>query len=190
MDLSTLPDEELFSQFKQDRSPDYFAELFRRHEPHVVDKCYRHLKDRDDAQDVSQEVFLRLFTKSHTYQAHLPFKPWLNRIISNRCKDHIKQDKTGLHQEISRKIADTLEEEIDTESVKRPTVEILEELLDKISGRNKLILTLKYKQHWSIKEIAQTLSLSENTVKSYLKRAREELQKLLDHYSDSSSDYH
>lgn len=119
---------------------------------------------------------------------YLPFKPWLNQIISNRCVDHIKQDKKELHQEISKKIADTIEEEIDAESVNRPTVEILEELMEKISGRNKLILTLKYKQHWSIKEIAQTLNLNENTVKSHLKRAREELQKLLDRYADSSSD--
>ena len=184
MDLFTLTDEELFDRFKQDRSPDSFAELFRRHEPHVTDRCYRHLRDRDDAKDVSQEVFLRVFTKSHTYQVHLPFKPWLNRIIHNRCIDHVKQDKTELHQEISRKIADTIEEEIDIESVSRPTTEILEELLEQVSGRNKLILTLKYKQHWSIKEIAYTLNLDENTVKSYLKRAREELQKLLVKYAE------
>ena len=95
MDLSTLPDEELLSQFQQDRSSDFFAELFRHHEPHVIDKCYRHLKDRDEAKDVSQEVFLRVFTRYHTYQPHLPFRPWLNRIVSNRCIDHIKQNKQG-----------------------------------------------------------------------------------------------
>ncbi|MGB3589068.1 MAG: RNA polymerase sigma factor [Tunicatimonas sp.] len=130
---------------------------------------------------------MRVFTKSHTYQTHLPFKPWLHKIISNRCTDHIKQDKTNLHQEISSKIADTIEEEIDTESVIRPTTEILEDLLEKVSGRSKLILTLKYKQHWSIREIAQTLNLNENTVKSHLKRTREELQKLLEQYSNSFS---
>ncbi|MGB3589069.1 MAG: hypothetical protein WBA23_21155 [Tunicatimonas sp.] len=53
MNLSTLSDGELLSQFQQDRSPDFFAELFRRYEAHVIDKCYRYLKDRDDAQDVS-----------------------------------------------------------------------------------------------------------------------------------------
>ena len=132
-------------------------------------------------------MFLRLFTKSHTYKPDLPFKPWLNRIISNRCIDHLKQDKTELHQEISSKIADTLEEEIDTELANRPTTEILEELLERISGQDKLILTLKYKQHWSIKEIARALNLNENTVKSRLKRAREELQKLLAQYSNASA---
>ena len=186
MNLSTLPDEELLNQFKQDRNPDFFAELFRRHESHVLKKCYRHLKDEDDAKDVSQEVFVRLFTKSHTYQPNLPFEPWLNRIISNRCTDHIKQDKTELHEEISRKIVDNIEEEIDTEEVNRPTVEILEELLERVDGEDKLILLQKYRYGWSIKQIAQSLKLNENTVKSRLKRTREELQRLLIRYSNSS----
>ena len=66
MDLSILPDEELLNRFKESHNPDFFSELIRRYEPYVLKNCYQHLKSKDDAQDVSQEVFLRLFTKSHT----------------------------------------------------------------------------------------------------------------------------
>ena len=186
MDLSVLPDEELLHQFQQHGAPIFFSELVRRHEPEVLRRCYQHLKDRDNAKDVSQEVFLRLLTKSASYQPGLPFKPWLGRIVHNRCMDHLKQDKKDLHQEISSRIADTLEEEIDTEGVMRPTVEILQELLEKVSGEEKLILLLKYEQRWPVLAIQKSLNLNENTVKSRLKRSREKLKALLTQYSEAS----
>lgn len=186
MNLSRLSDEELLHRFQEYGTANFFSELVRRYEAEVLKKCYQRLRDREAAKDVSQEVFLRLLTRSGTYQAGLPFKPWLGRIIHNRCIDHLKQDKTGLHQEISHKIVDTLEEEIDTEDITRPTVEILQELLEKVSGEEKLILLLKYEQQWSIQTIQQSLELSESAVKQRLKRSREKLQRLLTQYSQAS----
>ena len=185
MNYATLSDEELLEEFKQNNDPKSFAELVRRHEVKIVERCYQRLKNREDAQDVSQEVFLRLLTKSHTFRAGLPFEPWLNTIINNRCRDHVKQDKAELHEEISNKIVDTLEEEIDTEEVDRPTVEILQKLLEQVSGEAKLILLLKYEQGWSIKTIQESLGLEESAVKQRLKRSRDKLRKLLDQYSSN-----
>ena len=186
MNLSTLSDEELLNQCKQPDNRLAFAELFCRHEPYVLRECYRYLKNREDTQDVSQEVFLRLLTRSHTYRAELPFKPWLGTIIRNRCFDHLRQDKTALHQEISIKIADTLEEEINTEEVARPTTEILQELLEKVDGQTKLILVMKYEQGWSIRAIQDALRMEENAVKQRLWRSRKKLQKLLAQYANVS----
>jgi RNA polymerase sigma-70 factor (ECF subfamily) len=187
MDVTTYSDEELFGKFQQNQDPHLFSELARRYTLHILKKCQQHLKNMEDAQDVSQEVLLRLLTKAHTYQAHLPFRPWLNQVIHNRCMDHLQQDKQRLHQEISTKIVDTVEEVEDTETVMRPTTEILEELLEKMSGEDKLLLVLKYQQRWSVQAIQQLLNLNENTIKSRLKRNREKLQQLLAQYSESSS---
>ena len=189
MDLSILPDEELLSLFNRHRTPALFSELVRRHQSQVLEKCRQYLKDEDDAKDVSQEVFLRLFTKSYTYRSPLPFKPWLGQIIHNRCVDHLKQDKNDLHQEISQRIADTIAEEMDTEAVSVPTIEVLHELLasEEVGGEDKFILLLKYEQHWSVQAIAASLRLNENTVKSRLKRSREKLRGLFAQYSSSSA---
>ena len=185
MNLSALSDEKLYEQFQQNYDPKGFTELVKRYEPYVIRKCYYHLKNHDDIQDVAQEVFIRLLTKAHTYRSEAPFKPWLNTIIHNRCTDHINQDKHVLHQEISNKIADTLEEEIDTKTITHPTTEILQKLLERVSGEEKLILLLKYEQQWSIKAIQEALNLSESAVKQRLKRSREKLQKLLDYYTNA-----
>ena len=183
MDFSTLSDADLLNEFRQSNDPQPFTELVRRHETKVIKRCYQRLGDKNEAQDVSQEVFLRLLTKAHTYRSNLPFEPWLNTIVNNRCRDHLKQDKAELHQEISDKIVDTLEEEIDTEDITRPTVEILQELLEQVSGEAKLILLMKYERGWSVKAIQESLGIEESAVKQRLKRSRDKLRRLLDQHS-------
>ena len=188
INFSTFSDEDLYVPFGKDINPDAFTELVRRHGPNVKRKCLEQLNDEDHANDVSQEVFLRLLTKPHTYKAGLPFKPWLNTIINNRCHDHLRQDKTALHDEVSFKILDMVEVEVevDTEEVNRPTIEILRKLMEQLSGEAKLILLLKYEQGWSIKTIQESLGLEESAVKQRLKRSRDKLQVLLEKYSDAS----
>lgn len=164
-----------------------FAELMRRHESEILKKCYLRLKNRQDAQDVSQEVLIRLFTRAATYQPELPFKPWLGKIIQNRCNDHLNNDKTALREEISARMADRIEEEINTDEVDRSTPEILQELLEKAGGSTKSILMLKYGEGYSIQQIQQVLGLKESAVKQQLKRAREKMRKLFAQYAKRSS---
>lgn len=188
MDITTCSDEELLRQFQQKQDPHLFSELIRRYTPYILNKCHQQLKNKEDALDVSQEVLLRLLTKAHTYQTHLPFRPWLHQIIHNRCVDHLQQNKKRLHQEISDKIVNLIEDVEDTEAVVRPTTEILEELLERISGEDKLLLVLKYQQRWSVQDIQRVLPLNENTIKSRLKRNREKLQQMLAQYLDTSKE--
>jgi RNA polymerase sigma-70 factor (ECF subfamily) len=183
MDFTPLSDEDIIHLFRKNPNHKAFAELVRRHQNTIIKQCKKQIKDPDVTQDISQEVWIRVLTKAHQFRAESSFSNWLKTIVHNRCIDHINKNKQALHQEISQKIVDTLEEEIDTEQIPQPTTEILKELLEKISGEEKLILLLKYEQRWSIKAIQQALNLEESTVKQRLKRSRDKLQKLLDQYS-------
>ncbi len=77
-----------------------------------------------------------------------------------------------------------MQEEMETEDIVKPTVELLEELMEKISGQGKLVLLLKYHKGWSIKEIQNSLEVSESTVKMRLSRSREKINYLFDVYID------
>lgn len=188
MELFQLKDEEIAMQFKDNPNPKFFSELFRRHHQKIVQKCYRYLKDEEAAKDVSQEVLVRVFLKIDGFEQRACFTTWLYTIIRNRCADHIKKDKKGLNQEISREIIENLKEEVETDSPGEITIELLEELVEKLRGGDKSILLLKYKEGWSIKEIQQSLNLSEGVVKMRLSRAKERLQKLLkDYYHRNNS---
>ncbi len=184
MDLSSLSDEALIVQIRQHAPENYdptlLSILFERHRERVVRTCCYYLKDRDAADDIAQEVWIRVLTRLHQFRTEASFIPWLLGIVHNRCQSHIRQSKRALHREISQKIVDSLEDELDTENINKPTVEILEDLMENISGEEKLLLSLKYQQGWSIKTIAQSLGLSEDTVKKRLSRTRAKVEKLLE----------
>jgi len=103
--------------------------------------------------------------------------------VRNRCINHKKKNNKHFHQEISRSLIEKFEDKIDTDTLNKPTIEILEELLEKISGEGKLILLLKYKEGWSIETIQKSLNLSESAVKMRLSRIKGKLNVLLEKYS-------
>ena len=189
MDHFQLSDAALIIQFRQtdpnDGTHKLLAVLYQRHQQSVVRKCYYYLRDWEAAQDVSQEVWIRVLAKLHQFHTGADFTPWLFGIVHNRCRDHIRQDKRLLDQEISRKIADSLAEDLNTEGLDQPLSEILVELMEKISGEEKLLLSLKHEQGWTSKAIAQSLGISEDNVKKRVSRARQKLRKLLDQYQQN-----
>ncbi len=181
MSPDQLDDETTIARFRQDSeqdNPRLLAELVRRFQSEVVKECYRYVKNQEEAQDVSQEVWIRVITKLPQYDNTQPFRPWLFTIVKNRCIDHLRQNKQQLHQELSLKISDSLQEEMEAEEDIAPTVELLEALMEKISGQGKLVLLLKYYQGWTIKEIQHSLGVSKSTVKMRLARSREKIQHL------------
>ncbi len=144
MNLSHLTDQELIDRLRQQMEPRLLNELLTRHQKPIVQGCYRHLKNHDEAQDVAQEVMIRNMTKLPSFRGDGTFTAWRDKIIYNRCADHLKQDKGLLHQEISEKIIDSLADELDADNEEIPTVEELSELMEQISGEAKRILLLKY----------------------------------------------
>ncbi len=190
MELTNLSDEVLVTHYRQEgrdpRDHKLLAELVRRHETLVISACARHVKDRETARDVAQEVWIRVLTKLDQFQPEKgTFENWLFIIVRNRCHDHLRRDKRHLDEEISRNIVDRLEDELDTEGVVKPTVEILQELMERISGEEKRLLSLRYEQGYSTKEIQHVMGLSESCVKTRVARARHKLQQLLDKHRET-----
>ena len=179
MPRSALSDEALAFQFRDTADPALFAELMQRHQANVIRQCQHYVRDYATAQDLSQEVFMRVHTKIHTFQGKSSYTTWQHTIVERRCLDHLKNDKTKMNQEISERIIATLAEEWEDESDKL-TIEILQELMKKISGEDKHLLTKKYQENWSVKEIKQALGLSESVIKTRLHRIKAKLHKLLE----------
>ena len=177
--LADQSDEFLVRSCQAAMHPAPFNELVRRYRPRIVRWCYVYLHDADEAQDVTQEVFIRLLTRLPTYRHEVPFVAWLQIIVRNRCLDHLRQDKRALHQELSEHIAAPWEEELDTEAVSVPTEALVYQLLNELSGESKLVLLLRYREGYSVKQLAELLLVSEAVVRKRLQRARDRMQALL-----------
>ncbi len=89
MNTHQLEDETIIAQFGQENSrednPKLLAELVRRFQKDVVKECSHYVKDKDEAQDVAQEVWIRVITKLHQFDRTKKFRPWLFTIVKNRC---------------------------------------------------------------------------------------------------------
>ena len=122
---------------------------------------------------------MRVFTRMATYRHEAPFAGWLRTIVHHRCMDHRRANKTRLHQE-SGYIAERLGEELDTDELEVPLEELLEKGLEKVSGEEKLLRLLKYREGWSYQEIRETLNLTEGAATMKIVRAKANLQKFLE----------
>lgn len=140
--------------------------------------CYRiaftQMKTKSDAEDVVQEVFLRLLKYRPGFESLDHEKAWMIRTTLNLCRDVLKSrwSSTIRMEELSME---------DKNSFKNPYVETDETLwiLLELPHMYRICLYLFYYEDYSIKEIAQALKEPENTIKTRLKRGRELLKKKL-----------
>ena len=141
--------------------------IFRRYADMIYRVALHNLDDPADADDILQEVCLILLTKKLPEdEEHL--KSWLIRVTINKCRD--------LSRSFWRRNRKSIDDYEDIEAEKPP--EIMAEL-QSLSESYRNIIYLYYYEEYTVSEIAQLLRMNVNTVKSGLRRARDQLKKLL-----------
>lgn len=170
-----ISDEELVHILQGDGNLAYFSLLSQRHEERILKKCKSYVKDQDTAEDLCQEILIKIFLNLKSFREEAKFTTWLFAIIHNTCMDHLRKDKKrSAHKVITEKMSDEVADMIDgvDEIPEELSIQILDHLLEVISPEEKMLLLLKYKEKHSIKDIQESLGLSESAVKMRLKRAR------------------
>ncbi len=163
-----------------------WEELVRLHTRRVYSVCYRFTGTETEAQDLTQEVFLRVFRTLRTFRAgEGSFSVWLNRLTRNLLIDHYRRTK---QERATDPIEDQLSriEESNATSARadgmlagREASEILQAALGKLSPELRETVILRDVEELEYREIAQVLSVPEGTVKSRLNRGRAELARIL-----------
>lgn len=153
--------------------------LIRRYEKRVYAVAYHYVKSYDEARDMAQEVFIRVYRQLHTFRGGEDMLPWLVRLTRNLCIDRLRALKARPPAEDVRVEAGaplaggepSPEESAMGEARKR----MLYRALDRLSEKNREIILLKEIQGLKIEEIAEMLALPVGTIKSRSSRARIEL---------------
>jgi RNA polymerase sigma-70 factor (ECF subfamily) len=150
-----------------------FEQLVRRHQRYVFNVAYRVLNDYAEAEDITQEAFVRAWRGLPGFRGQARFTTWIYRIVHNLCLNRLP----GLKRELLR--TEPLEEALaastpsQAELVEvRERVAFLHAQLDQLPEKYRLVLTLRYLQHLSYDEIAAALDLPVGTVKTHIHRAR------------------
>ena len=165
-----------------------FEQLVNLYEKKIYMLAYRNLGNEQDALDVSQEVFLRVFRFLSGFKEESSFSTWIYRIATNLCKDFAKKRRYG--SEIPLYQQDEEEEEYqievtdfrfnpEIEAERKEMVEELGKALDSLTDRHREVLVMREISGKSYMEIAQILELDVGTVKSRISRAREKVREYL-----------
>lgn len=161
---------------------DAFEQWVLRHERRVMTFAVRLLRDREDAQDATQEVFLRAFRFLHRLDTRRPAEPWLMRITINVCRDiQRKRQRTATFSEISA-VASLASENGDQhdELAQEQMRQLLWRALEQLPEKERMALILRDVEGLSTSETAEVLASSEATVRSQICRGRLKLKEILD----------
>ncbi|WP_027392445.1 RNA polymerase sigma factor [Aquimarina latercula] len=170
-----LSDEELVEKIVSKENTMMFSEIYDRYAHKVYNKCFGFVKSKDEAKDLTQDVFLKLFTKLHSYKRQSKFSTWLYAFTYNLCVNYVNRDKENKISKVSDTIKDEdlhLHIEVSDDSLFQMRVDKLQKALELIAPEEKSILLLKYQDDVSIKELEVLLSIKESAVKMRLKRAK------------------
>jgi len=173
-----LSDEELVEQIVANNDPLLFGKLYDRYVKMVYNKCFGFAKSEDEAEDLTQDVFLQLFIKLRTFKGRSKFSTWLYSFTYNFCVNYVNRNKQLKIRDQSVQVDETdhkLSEEVPDESLYEMKADKLKKALELISAEDKSLLLLKYQDGASIKELEELLELGESAIKMRLKRAKERL---------------
>ncbi|WP_422859239.1 RNA polymerase sigma factor [Flagellimonas sp. S174] len=173
-----LSDEELVERIVANNNPMLFGKLYDRYAKMVYNKCYGFAKSQDEAEDLTQDVFLQLFIKLKMFKGKSKFSTWLYSFTYNFCVNYVNRNKQRKMSDKSVPVEDSeykLSAEIPDENLFEMKSKKLKKALELISAEEKSLLLLKYQDGASIKELTELLELGESAVKMRLKRAKERL---------------
>lgn len=173
-----LTDEELVKRIVARNNPMLFGKLYDRYAKMVYNKCYGFAKSQDEAEDLTQDVFLQLFIKLKTFKGRSKFSTWLYSFTYNFCVNYVNRNKQRKMSDKSVSVEDSeykLSEEIPDEDLFELKTKRLKKALNFISAEDKSLLLLKYQDGASIKELTELMELGESAIKMRLKRAKERL---------------
>lgn len=181
-----MPEKELVERLKQ-KNEIAFKQLIESHQKMVINTCYGLLQNREDAEDIAQNVFIDFYNSIDKFRGEAKLKTWLYRISVNHSLNYIKSKNrrkwlSFLDQKQSITIntmhshnSDAPEFRIEKEQ--RAT--ILKTTIEQLPEKQKIAFTLSKYEELSYSEIAEVMNLSVSSIESLLFRAKKNLQKSL-----------
>lgn len=150
--------------------PDAPAMLIQRFKSQVFGLCFRMLGQREDAEDATQETFIRVIQNLHRWDPDRRFEPWLFTIAGNRCRT--KLQKRNRQKEVQ------LGESIDVECQSRSGSGLMEEIriaVETLAKKHRQAFQLFHEDQQSYLEIADQMSVPVGTIKTWVHRARRQI---------------
>lgn len=163
-----------------------FRELVERYQNKVFSIIYGILRNRNDAEDIAQQVFTKVYSSIGNFDSRSSLLTWIYKITVNECYDYLRKKrvrKLVYESDINEEDTRLMENSEVTQDRSVPADDrlaqrdLLMKILGKISDEDRTLILLKEVEGHSVEELAQRTGMNENTVKVKLFRARQKLLK-------------
>ena len=184
-----MPDTEIIEQLKQGNE-NAFRRLVENYQKLVVNTCYGMVRNREDAEDIAQDVFVEVYRNVDSFRADAKLSTWLYRIAVNRSLNHIRDNKKhkwfqSVESEVEAKNRQLLQ--LESSKVDQPEYDlenkqraiILYEAINTLPDNQRTAFTLSKYEELSYQEISEVMEMTVSSVESLLFRAKKNLQKKL-----------
>jgi RNA polymerase sigma-70 factor, ECF subfamily len=167
----------------RDGNHDAWAQIYTQFAPGIFRFCRRAMPSREDAEDATSEVFLKVRSKLDQYDPSRPFNAWLYRVAANQCWDllrrrRVRQDlETGDIESMPLEHADPGQLE---RLISEKSREDVRKALEQLPSRARMALALRYYSEMNYDEIAETLGVRRAFVGVLLLRARHQLREVME----------
>jgi len=171
--------------------PDAFEQLVRAHDQSVLRLALNLLRSPEDARDVYQEAFLRVYRNIHTFRFDCSFHTWLYRIVTNICLDHLRKRKVRREESAVVETADGVLDRMDSFEQEGPNVDPerrmwnrqigrrIDSALSDLTPRERMVFELRHYQGLRLRAIGEMLGTSEEAAKNCLFRATQKMRAVL-----------
>jgi RNA polymerase sigma-70 factor, ECF subfamily len=187
------PDAELMLRVKNGDQRS-FAALFDRYAKSIVNFAYRYVGERSRAEELTQDIFLKVYRSASSYEPTARFKTWLFRIAANHCLNEVRR---GVYRAGHASIDDKPDEEgpamhlatpassgPDAALAGRDMERALSEVLERLPERERAAFTMCRFEGVAYRDIAEALNTTESAVKSMIHRATVAIAKCLESFTN------
>lgn len=165
-----------------------YADIVNLYQNKLYQLCYRMLGNKQEAEDITQEAFVRAYINLHSYDQKRKFSTWLYRIATNLCIDRIRKKKPDYYLDAEVAGTDGLDMYSQIASEERLPEDVVEQMelqeriqyeISRLPDKYRSVIVLKYIEELSLQEISEILEMPLGTVKTRIHRGREALRKQL-----------
>jgi RNA polymerase sigma-70 factor (ECF subfamily) len=163
-----------------------YALLVERYKSYVFTLTLRFIKSREDAEEVSQDIFIKAYRSLADFKGTAKFSTWLYTIVNTTCITFLRKkrlDVRSLDDERTFEVADSQDSGFRANQVEQKSRQnMVNHAISMLTADDAEIITLFYKNEQSLEEISQILGLEVNTAKVRLHRARGRLKEKMEKY--------
>ncbi len=175
-------DELTIEAFEIEDKEDLIDEIMNKYGQEVLQLVYSYVNNKEVAEDLTQDIFVKCYKSLHTYKGNSNVKTWLWRIAINHCKDYIKSwyNKKVIVTEDDFTYMESQKESVEQTVIQNAEDRELASAIMSLPIKYREVIYLFYYEELPIKEIAIVIEVKENTIKTRLKKAKELLKKGLE----------